>query len=97
MPERHPLSLSLMWLLFDVVSDPKQVREVSHYNLPSCNKSHDISGIPETSTSHAISTRVCHIHTPFHSHSYHHHHTTSRSTTTLGHYAAQTMTVSFGS
>jgi len=37
--------------------------------------SYDISGIPETSTSRAISTRLCHIHTLFHSRSNYHHHT----------------------
>jgi len=37
--------------------------------------SYDISGIPETSTSRAISTRLCHIHTLFHSRSDYHHHT----------------------
>src|ERR1700723_3845920 len=50
---------------------------ISYPNLPSCKQSHDIymlaqshsyisiPDIPDTSTSHAISTRVSHIHTPF--------------------------------
>jgi len=77
----HPIySLKIAGNLPDIISYKRRLnfhlcilRELSYYNLPSCDKSHVISGIPETSTSPAISTRVRDIHTLFHSNSYHNH------------------------